>query len=356
MLLVFLHRETLLLLLSWLSVEETARLGRSVRCWAGREGEGRLSHALVVEMMGMECSSLHSSCREGTAWRCGVAGKLARRAGELGLLSSHCYFLTGSSLEAVTAFCEELRSYLSLSSYICLQLDKEEELELCGVFQPFLRTEGELGSRSEHCAAAYCSLLALHRLSVASMKAVLAREVREGLEGRLREVLAVHWREEGVMEVASRAVVEWVEVCMQGGEGEGRQSRASSLYDSEGSMPEEKYVSQGLREESCRSSVREKSYREEVGGDRKRARSEQQEVWARVGQGLEQELESLATCCDSTRLQFPAWPHTPSREIILDLVELLQTSNLSLAEVRERLTGRDAHGRQLELDRVRNKM
>ena len=63
-LLVFLHRETLLLLLSWLSVEETARLGRSVCCWAalegavlgalGREGEGRLSHALVVEMMGME--------------------------------------------------------------------------------------------------------------------------------------------------------------------------------------------------------------------------------------------------------------------------------------------------------------
>ena len=47
-------------------------------------------------------------------------------------------------------------------------------------FQPFLRTEGELGSRSEHCAAAYCSLLALHRLSVASMKAVLAREGREG--------------------------------------------------------------------------------------------------------------------------------------------------------------------------------
>jgi hypothetical protein len=80
---------------------------------------------------------------------------------------------------------------------------------------------------------------------------------------------------------------------MQGGEGEGRQSRASSLYDSEGFMPEEKYVSQGLREESCRSSVREKSYREEVGGDRKRARSEQQEVWTRVGQGLEQELESL---------------------------------------------------------------
>ena len=100
----------------------------------------------------------------------------------------------------------------------------------------------------------------------------------------------------------------------------------------------------------------QESYREEVGGDRKRARSEQQEVWARVGQGLEQELESLATCCDSTRLQFPAWPHTPSREIILDLVKLLQTSNLSLAEVRERLTGRDAHGRQLELDRVRNKM
>ena len=54
-LLVFLHRETLLLLLSWLSVEETARLGRSVRCWAAlegavlvaldREGKGRLSHA-----------------------------------------------------------------------------------------------------------------------------------------------------------------------------------------------------------------------------------------------------------------------------------------------------------------------
>ena len=65
-----------------------------------------------------------------------MARKLARRAGELGLLSSHCYFLTGSSLEAVTAFCEELRSYSSLSSYICLQLDKEEELELCGVFQP----------------------------------------------------------------------------------------------------------------------------------------------------------------------------------------------------------------------------
>ena len=32
---------------------------------------------------------------------------------------------------------------------------------------------------------------------MASMKAVLAREVREGLEGLLREVLAVHWREEG---------------------------------------------------------------------------------------------------------------------------------------------------------------
>ena len=75
-----------------------------------------LSHALAVEMMGMECSSLHSSCREGAAWRCGVAGRLARRAGELGLLSSHCYSLTGSSLKAVTAFCEELRSYSSLSS------------------------------------------------------------------------------------------------------------------------------------------------------------------------------------------------------------------------------------------------
>ena len=82
MLLVFLHRETLLLLLSWLSVEERARLGQSVCYWAalegavlaafGREGEGMLSHALAVEMMGMECSSLHSSCREGTAW-CGVA-------------------------------------------------------------------------------------------------------------------------------------------------------------------------------------------------------------------------------------------------------------------------------------------
>ena len=113
-LLVFLHRETLLLLLSWLSVEERARLGRSVRYWAalegavlgalGREGEGMLSHALAVEMMGMECSSLHSSCREGAAWRCGVAGRLARRAGELGLLSSHCYSLTGSSLKAVTVF------------------------------------------------------------------------------------------------------------------------------------------------------------------------------------------------------------------------------------------------------------
>ena len=33
-LLVFLHRETLLLLLSWLSVEEMARLGQSVCCWA----------------------------------------------------------------------------------------------------------------------------------------------------------------------------------------------------------------------------------------------------------------------------------------------------------------------------------
>ena len=46
-LLVFLHRETLLLLLFWLSVEETARLGQSVRCWArswepwaGRERAG----------------------------------------------------------------------------------------------------------------------------------------------------------------------------------------------------------------------------------------------------------------------------------------------------------------------------
>ena len=57
MLLVFLHRETLLLLLSWLSVEERARLGRSVRYWAalesavlgalGREGEGMLSYALA---------------------------------------------------------------------------------------------------------------------------------------------------------------------------------------------------------------------------------------------------------------------------------------------------------------------
>ena len=37
-LLVFLHRETLLLLLSWLSVEERARLGRSVRYWAALEG------------------------------------------------------------------------------------------------------------------------------------------------------------------------------------------------------------------------------------------------------------------------------------------------------------------------------
>ena len=189
-LLVFLHRETLLLLLSWLSVEETARLGWSVRYWAalegavlgalGREGKGMLSHALAVEMIGMECSSLHSSRREGAAWRCGVAGRLARRAGELGLLSSHCNSLTGSSLKAVTALFEELRSYSSLSSYICLQLDKEEELELYGVFQPFPRTEGELGSRSEHCAAAYCSLLALHRLSMASMKAVLAMEGREG--------------------------------------------------------------------------------------------------------------------------------------------------------------------------------
>ena len=112
-------------------------------------------------------------------------------AGELGLLSSHCYFLTGSSLDAVKAFCEEMRSYSSLSSYICLQLDKEEELELCGVFQPFLRTEGELGSRSEHCAAAYCSLLALHRLSVASMKAVLAREGREGKKNRVQEFLGL---------------------------------------------------------------------------------------------------------------------------------------------------------------------
>ena len=52
-LLVFLHRETLLLLLSWLLLEERATLGRSVRYWAalegvvlgalGREGEGMLS-------------------------------------------------------------------------------------------------------------------------------------------------------------------------------------------------------------------------------------------------------------------------------------------------------------------------
>ena len=57
-LLVFMHRETLLLLLSWLSVEERARLGRSVRCWAalegvvlgalGREGEGMLKSILTM--------------------------------------------------------------------------------------------------------------------------------------------------------------------------------------------------------------------------------------------------------------------------------------------------------------------
>ena len=75
-----------------------------------------------------------------------------------------------------------------------------------------------------------------------------------------------------------------------------------------------------------------------------------------LGQGQGPWPGSLATCCDSTGLQFPAWPHTPSREIILDLVELLQTIKLSLAEVRERLIGRDAHGRQLELDRIRNMM
>ena len=178
----------------WPALREEGGPGGGAEGWVlegwglvGREGEGLLSYALAVEMMGTECSSLHASCREGAAWRCGVAGRLARRAGELGLLSSHCYSLTGSSLKAVTAFCEELRSYSSLSSYICLQLDKEEELELYGVFQPFPRTEGELGSRSEHCAAAYCSLLALHRLSMASMKAVLAREGREGEKNRVQE-------------------------------------------------------------------------------------------------------------------------------------------------------------------------
>ena len=38
---------------------------------------------------------------------------------------------------------------------------------------------------------------------------------------------------------------------------------------------EEKYLSRGPMEENYRSPVREKSYREEVGGDRKRARFEQ---------------------------------------------------------------------------------
>ena len=129
----------------WGGVFATGRRwrARSLEPLAGRV---RACHNLVVKMMGMKCSSLHSSCREGAAWRCGVAGRLARRAGELGLLSSHCYSLTGSSLKAVTAFCEELRSYSSLSSYICLQLDKEEELELYGAFSPSPGLKGSLGA------------------------------------------------------------------------------------------------------------------------------------------------------------------------------------------------------------------
>ena len=57
------------------------------------------------------------------------------------------------------------------------------------------------------------------------------------------------------------------------------------------------------------------------GGDRKRARFEQQlQCQASAGQGLEQELESLVTLCDGATLTFPPWRHTPSNEIILDLV------------------------------------
>ena len=76
----------------------------------------------------------------------------------------------------------------------------------------------------------------------------------------------------------------------------------------------------------------------------KRVRLEQQcQGQASAGQGLEQELEYLATFCDYARVAFPPWRHTPSREIILDLVELLQTSNQGV-EVRDRLRSRDAHG------------
>ena len=86
-----------------------------------------------------------------------------------------------------------------------------------------------------------------------------------------------------------------------------------------------------------------------MGGDRKRARFEQQcQCQASADQGLEQELESLATFCDYVRLTFPPWRQTPYREMILDLVELIQSSN-SLADVREILRGRVTHGSQFEL-------
>ena len=264
-LLVSLHRETILLLLCFLDHDDRERLLGLVRCWVAldtplweqlglpEKKRRQLAFKNVASLLNFDNISPHSSSLEkDIRWECEITELTMSRLRQKGTVADHCFALTSNCMERVANFQSELICFDKLSSHLQgmkMEVNGEDVKDICSLFP---RAKDGVASWQELYAATFCHLLVLARLTMSRLKSMAGGRQRYGPE-RLMQIMYEEvgrtWRPGPSMKRIINAAVGWLLLKLRKEEeGEGP-SDSSTCEDSEGSMPDEMHRPVGNQKE-----------------------------------------------------------------------------------------------------------
>ena len=268
-LLVSLHRETLLLLLCFLDHNDRERLLGIMRCWVAldtplweqlglpKEKRRQLGFRSVASLLLFDNVPPHSSSLEkDIRWECEITELTLSSLRQHGTLADHCFALTPTCMERVANFQSELVSFDKLCSHLQgmkVEVNGEDVKDICSLFP---RAKDGLASWQELYAATFCHLLVLARLTMSRLRSMAGGRERYGAERLMKimhEEVGRTWRPGPSMERIIQAAVGWLLLRIrkeEEGEGPNNYVSDSSTYeDSEGSMPDEIHKPTGNKKE-----------------------------------------------------------------------------------------------------------
>ena len=270
-LLVVLHRETLLMFLCCLDKEERARILDILHCWValddpiweqfGSEDEKRrqitfehVATILHLDNLPPSRSPLENDIR----WKCDVLEQALNSLKKRGALTDHCFALTPTCLEKVASFKRELVKFDELCDHLKGQRMEIDGKEVKAIRRLFPRAGHGLESWQELYATTFCHLLVLLRLTMSRLGS-MAKSMDQYKYGPekvitiMQEEVGKIWKVGQTLDRVSNAAVGWVLTRTRREEGGGRPnisvSDSSTCEDSEGSMPDEVHRPSGKQKE-----------------------------------------------------------------------------------------------------------